>query len=218
MARAFFISGIDTDCGKTFITGHIARNLHRNGKSVISQKLVQTGCQFLSEDIVEHRRIMEIPLQNVDIDGSTCSYNFAFPASPHFSAALEHTKIDTKIITQSTKNLLKHYEIVLIETAGGLCVPLTETEMCCDYIAQQGHELILVTSSKLGSINHSLLSFKACKQLNIPLYAVVYNVLPHSNELISQNTEEFLKKHVEREFPKTQFITSEEIINGNLYF
>ncbi|MCL2326987.1 MAG: dethiobiotin synthase [Bacteroidetes bacterium] len=218
MAQAFFISGIDTDCGKTFITGHLARNLLKNGRSVITQKLVQTGCSSLSEDIVEHRRIMEIPLQDVDTNGTTCPYNFAFPASPHFSAQLENTKIDTNSITQSTKSLLEHYETVLIETAGGLCVPLSETLLCCDYIAQQKHEMILVTSSKLGSINHSLLSFALCKQLQIPLYAVVYNMLPNSNELITKNTGEFLKNYVKREFPKTQFITSEEILNGNLYF
>ncbi len=96
MAQAFFISGIDTDCGKTFITGYIARNLHKNGVSVITQKLVQTGCELLSEDIEEHRRIMEISLQSVDINGTTCPYNFAFPASPHFSAQLENTEIDRR--------------------------------------------------------------------------------------------------------------------------
>lgn len=218
MAQAFFISGIDTDCGKTFITGHLARNLHKQGYSVITQKLVQTGCELLSEDIIEHRRIMGISLQSADTDGTTCPYNFAFPASPHFSAELENTKIDTHIITQSTEKLLEHYETVLIETAGGLCVPLSETVLCCDYIAQQGHELILVTSSKLGSINHSLLSFALCKQLHIPLYAVVYNMLPNVHEAISENTKQFLKNYVKRKFPNTQFITSEEILTGNLHF
>lgn len=215
MSKAFFISGIDTDCGKTFITGHLARNLHKSGKSVITQKLVQTGCKIISEDIEEHRRIMEIPLQTVDIEGVTCAYNFAFPASPHFSAQLEDTTINTETVSKSTEELLKNYEIVLVETAGGLCVPLTETELSCDYIAQQKHELILVISSKLGSINHSLLCLKLCKQLQISVYAVIYNVLPNSNEAIAENTKEFLREYLQREFPKTHFVASKEILAGN---
>ncbi|MDR0941401.1 MAG: dethiobiotin synthase [Bacteroidales bacterium] len=215
MSQAFFISGIDTDCGKTFITGHLARNLYNNGSSVITQKLVQTGCKNIAEDIAEHRRIMEIPLQAVDTNGVSCPYNFAFPASPHFSALLENTAIDTTVITQSTKTLLEHYNTVLIETAGGLAVPLSKTELSCDYIARRGHSLILVTSSKLGSINHSLLSFLLCKQLRIPMYAVIYNILPDADEAISENTEEFLRNYVRREFPKTRFVTSKEILMGS---
>ncbi|MDR1762292.1 MAG: dethiobiotin synthase [Bacteroidales bacterium] len=216
MARAFFISGIDTDCGKTFITGHIAKNLHKKGYSVITQKLVQTGCERVSEDIVAHRNIMEIPLQHADINGTTCPYNFPFPASPHFAAQLAQTPINTSIITQSSDTLLQHYEIVLIETAGGLCVPLSNTLLCCDYIAQQGHEVILITSSKLGSINHCLLSLNLCKQLNIPLYAVVYNIVPNSNKAIALNTMEFLQTYIRCKFPTTHFVTSEDILNGNV--
>ncbi|MDR2963156.1 MAG: dethiobiotin synthase [Bacteroidales bacterium] len=215
MAQAFFISGIDTDCGKTFITAHIARNLHNSGVRVITQKLVQTGCTEISEDIIEHRRIMQIPLQDVDTKGITCPYNFAFPASPHFSAALEHREIDTNRITKSTEILLQQYDIVLIETAGGLYVPLSETLFCCNYMAAHKHPLMFVTTSKLGSINHSISSLKNIKDLHIPLYAVVYNRLPNSDAAIAQNTEAFLRKYVQREFPDTIFITSEKILDGH---
>ena len=62
MSKAYFISGIDTDAGKTYVTGHIARHLMKEGKRVITQKFIQTGNAGMSEDIEVHRRIMGIRL------------------------------------------------------------------------------------------------------------------------------------------------------------
>ena len=57
MSKAYFISGIDTDAGKTYVTGHIARHLMKEGKRVITQKIIQTGDAGMSGDIEVHRRI-----------------------------------------------------------------------------------------------------------------------------------------------------------------
>ena len=54
----FFVSGTDTGVGKTIVTGMLARNMLQEGKSVITQKLIQTGCEGISEDIIEHRKII----------------------------------------------------------------------------------------------------------------------------------------------------------------
>ncbi|MBL6957333.1 MAG: AAA family ATPase, partial [Chlorobium phaeobacteroides] len=79
------IAGIDTGIGKSVATGLLARSLLESGSRVITQKMVQTGCQDVSEDILLHREIMGVPLQDVDRDGTTCPYVFSYPASPHLA-------------------------------------------------------------------------------------------------------------------------------------
>ena len=85
MNTTYFISGIDTDCGKTMVTSLLARELYQQGINVITQKMVQTGSSEIADDLREHRRIMGIDLQKVDLDHTTCPYIFKFPASPHLS-------------------------------------------------------------------------------------------------------------------------------------
>ena len=183
-----FIAGIDTGIGKTYITGLIARSLLRNNKSVITQKLAQTGCERISEDIITHRKIMGIELTEEDRDSSTCNYVFKFPSSPHLSAKLEKRSIDVDKIIGSTEKLSRKYENVLIEGVGGLFVPLTSDYLSIDMIRDQKYPVILVTSSRLGSINHTLMSIEALKLRNIQIKAIVYIRLKNEDTIIGNDT------------------------------
>lgn len=189
----YFISGIDTSVGKTAATGAIAKALAQAGKRVITQKMIQTGCEQVSEDIEEHRRIQGIPFTEEDREGWTCPYIFSYPCSPHMAAAKDGRTIDLQVITQATERLRERYEYVLLEGAGGLMVPNDFQSLTIDYIRDQDYPLILVTSGKLGSINHTLLSLFAAEQYGIPVKAIVYNQYPHIDALIEANTLEYLR-------------------------
>ena len=191
--NVYFISGIDTSVGKTAATGAIAKALAQAGKRVITQKMIQTGCEQVSEDIEEHRRIQGIPFTEEDREGWTCPYIFSYPCSPHMAAAKDGRTIDLQVITQATERLRERYEYVLLEGAGGLMVPNDFQSLTIDYIRDQGYPLILVTSGKLGSINHTLLSLFAAEQYGIPVKAIVYNQYPHIDALIEANTLECLR-------------------------
>ena len=191
--NVYFISGIDTSVGKTAATGAIAKALAQAGKRVITQKMIQTGCEQVSEDIEEHRRIQGIPFTEEDREGWTCPYIFSYPCSPHMAAAKDGRIIDLQVITQATERLRERYEYVLLEGAGGLMVPNDFQSLTIDYIRDQGYPLILVTSGKLGSINHTLLSLFAAEQYGIPVKAIVYNQYPHIDALIEANTLEYLR-------------------------
>lgn len=117
MKRAYFVTGIDTDAGKSIVTGVLARALSARGERVITQKFIQTGCDGLSEDIETHRRIMGIGLLPEDEDGTTCPIVFTYPASPHLAAAIDGRDIDLTLIGRSTEKLLQKYDTVLIEGA-----------------------------------------------------------------------------------------------------
>lgn len=210
--KVFFISGIDTDAGKSYATGFLARVLNSNGERVITQKFIQTGNVGYSEDIDLHRRIMGIPHTLDDREGLTMPEVFAYPASPHLAARLEGRSIDFQKIERATQELTRRYDYVLLEGAGGLMVPLTDHLLTIDYVAQQRYPLIFVTSGKLGSINHTLLSLEAIRSRDIELHTVMYNLYPtQKDRTIQQDTQEYIRRELTRHFPKTKFMLVPEI-------
>ena len=192
------VGGIDTGIGKTAVTGHLARHFAEAGLNVITQKIVQTGCEGVAEDVVEHRRIMGTQLLEDDFDGTTCPYVFRFPASPHLAAALEGCSIDADAIRRSTSRLQQRYDLVLLEGVGGLLVPLTLTLLFADYVRDAGYGLVLVTTPRLGSINHTLLSLEACASRGIDVVGVIYNRFFNADEIIASDTREVIDAALKR--------------------
>lgn len=204
--NVYFVSGIDTDAGKTFVTGYMARELMKQGKRVITQKFIQTGNHNISEDIEAHRKIMGIPFTEDDNEKLTMPEIFSYPASPLLASRIDRRPIDFAKIRKATETLSERYDIVFLEGAGGLMVPLTEDLLTIDYIAQQGYPLLFVTSGKLGSVNHTLLSLEAIKSRGIKLAKVLYNLYPETaDKTILNDTKSYLKKYLEKNFSGTEF-------------
>jgi dethiobiotin synthetase len=213
-----FVSGIDTDIGKTYATGLLAKALMQKGINVITQKLVQTGVSVnqndgtlnIADDIVTHRKLMEMPLQPCDLDFTTCPYRYEKPASPHLSAALTNEPLDPDVITRSTIVLQNDYEVVLLEGAGGLLVPITTELLTLDYIAEQGYPIVLVTSGRLGSINHTLLSLEAIKSRGLTVHSVIYNHIhdnaDNTDTEIANSTIDFLQKYLANHYPEAHWL------------
>lgn len=213
-----FVSGIDTDIGKTYATGMIAKALMQQGIKVITQKLVQTGVAInpdngdmnIADDIIIHRQLMNLPLQPCDLDFTTCPYRYEKPASPHLSAALAKDILNPNLITDATKALQADYEVVLLEGAGGLMVPITEQLLTLDYIADKGYPVILVTSGRLGSINHTLLSLQAIKARGLSVHSVIYNHIhddsDNTDAEIAASTIEFLQHYLKQHYQNTYWL------------
>ncbi len=193
------VTGIDTGIGKTFVTGLLAAGLLGKGRKVITQKIVQTGCAGIPEDIVEHRRLMGTGLQDVDREGITCPYVFSYPASPHLAARMEGAEIDIMRIRRMTFTLQRNYEIVLLEGAGGFLVPLTPDLLFADYLRDAGYGVILVTVPRLGSINHTLLSIESCMKRGIAIRAVIYNHYQDAGPEITGDTKDVIVRFLARE-------------------
>lgn len=186
--KTFFITGIDTDAGKSIATGMLAKYLLSKKVNVITQKLIQTGCVGVSEDIITHRKLMGIELQPADADYTTCPQVFTYPCSPHLAAEIDSRTINFDAIKASTAKLEAMYDVVLLEGAGGLMVPITRSYYTIDYIADNQLPAILVTSSKLGSINHTLLSLEAMFARNIEVAGIIYNKYPAGSAEITADS------------------------------
>lgn len=211
MKKVLFVTGIDTGIGKTIATGLLAKKYEAEGVKVITQKMVQTGCKEISEDIETHRKIQGWQLLDIDKSGLTCPFLYSYPCSPHMAAKKDGGKIDTDKVKKATDKLLESFDLVLLEGAGGLMVPLDNEKLAIDYIAEQKIPIILVTNGKLGSINHTLLSLTACRHYGIEVEQVVYNLYPIEDELINANTLEYLKSYLAGNWPNTTLITIDRI-------
>ncbi len=194
--NCYFVTGIDTDAGKTCVTGYLSRLLLQEGVNVITQKLIQTGDSGISEDIRLHRQIEGRPLQAPDLDHTTCPLIYSYPCSPHMALSIDGKKPQYDLATQSTQALLAKYDKVLIEGAGGLMVPLTQDYLTIDYIQSQRLSVILVTTAKLGSINHTLLNLEVLQNREIPVALVVYNTGIQTDPRITADTQDYLQRHI----------------------
>ncbi len=198
------IGGIDTDVGKSFVTGLLARYLLQQGQTVTTLKLVQTGCRDTSYDIVLHRQLMGQALTDFDRDGTTCPYVFPYPASPLLSAKMAGRVIEASVLDQAMAALQSQYDWLLVEGAGGLMVPLNDSLLLLDYLAAKGLPLILVTSPRLGSINHTRLSLEAIRSRRIPLLGLVYNLYgDHPREIVQDTLHECRKALADYGFADT---------------
>ena len=209
--KVFFISGIDTDIGKTYATAILARSYMQVRKSVITQKMIQTGCKGMSEDILLHRELMGIKPLPADVKGATCPYVFNYPASPHLAAEMEGVEICVDLISSVTETLLNEYDVVLLEGAGGLMAPVTRRILTINYIAMFEMPVVLVTSGRLGSLNHTLLSLDACRTRGITVDTIVYNTFPVEDEQIQNDSFSFLEDYLNEHFPTTRLLKMPEI-------
>ncbi|MDE6685668.1 MAG: dethiobiotin synthase, partial [Duncaniella sp.] len=179
--------------------------LMEQGKRVITQKFIQTGNEEWSEDIEVHRRIMGTGMLPEDIDHTTAPIIFSYPASAQLAARIDGREINLEVIDRATERLASLYDIVFVEGAGGLAVPITDTFMAIDYVATRHLPVILVTNGVLGSINHTVLSLEAIRSRGIELAAVLYNEHFDTDTTIAADTRGFIRRYVERNFPEAEF-------------
>ncbi len=205
--QIYFVSGIDTGIGKTYTTGYLAKLWFEQGQNVITQKLIQTGNDDISEDIEMHREIMGRGWFAEDESKLTMPEIFSYPASPHLATQIDGRDIDFEKIENATQQLADKFDVVLLEGAGGLMVPLTTELLTIDYLVEKNYPIILVSSGRLGSINHTLLSLEAIQQRGLNLFAMAYNLKDESQDpKISQDTAGYLKRYLNLHFPQTQWI------------
>ncbi|MDE5551978.1 MAG: dethiobiotin synthase [Muribaculaceae bacterium] len=212
MPSRIFITGIGTDVGKSYATGWLARELANQGHNVITQKFIQTGNSDMSEDIEVHRRIMGISLQEADIAHITAPVIFSYPASPDLAARIDNKTLDLHVIEEASQTLAARYDVVLIEGAGGIMVPLRNEYLTIDYITSHHLPTIVVTNGRLGSVSDTLLTLEAIRHRNIELYAVIYNPYFDRDATIAADSRIYMQEYIKRNFNNTLWLEMPETL------
>ncbi len=179
----YFITGTDTGVGKTFVTILLAKHFTSQGLKTGVIKPIETGIgNNPSPDFKLIAKAIDDKIKSI--------YNFKEPLAPYIASSLENIDIDiSKIVKFIHNDILENsYQVYLVEGAGGLLVPLTSDKLIIDLIKALQFEVILVSRSNLGTVNHTLLSIEALKTRGIKIKEVILNeVVPTSDSEISQN-------------------------------
>ncbi|NMC19877.1 MAG: dethiobiotin synthase [Thermogutta sp.] len=160
--RGLFITGTDTEVGKTYVAAMIARSLKRAGYAVGVYKPVASGCRTVHGEIVSDDALLlweaagrPGTLQEV------CPQRFSAPLAPHAAAARENRRIDRDLLRGGLRPWLERSDIVLVEGVGGLLSPISEEDYVADLAHDFGYPLLIVSRNALGTINHTLMTLTA---------------------------------------------------------
>jgi dethiobiotin synthetase len=181
MARkppGLFITGSDTDVGKTYVAALLARALQKAGHAVGVYKPVASGCrirrgQMISDDAEQLWKAAGRPgeLERV------CPQMFRAPLAPHLAAAEEGRRVDAKLLRSGVRYWQQRCDIVLVEGAGGLMSPLTEDEYNADLALDLGYPLLIVVPNRIGAINQALQTLITATTFKegLPIAGVILN-------------------------------------------
>ncbi|MBM7622563.1 dethiobiotin synthase [Sporohalobacter salinus] len=179
MGQGIFITGTDTDIGKTVVTAGLTAALSQQGYDLGVMKPFQSGA-FKEDDRLLAPDI-EFILQHISLDADYDLMNpirLQPPLAPSVAAKEEGVKIDLNQIMSAYQQLQEEYQGLVVEGAGGLMVPLAEDFLIPDLVMRLDLPVIIVARPNLGTINHTVLTVKAARQLGLDVLGVIINGYP----------------------------------------
>jgi dethiobiotin synthetase len=193
---SFFVTGTDTEVGKTLISGALILKLRELGAKALGFKPVVAGTyrnndgQILNEDLETLRIASKLAPGQLNI----CPYILATPAAPHLVAKDAGVKLDLAIMERAFKEVLAHGDCLVVEGAGGFLVPINEQENLSQFAERIKLPVILVVGMKLGCLNHALLTVEALKSRNLKIAGWVANTLSNEMPFLIENLETLQSK------------------------
>lgn len=177
----YFVTGTDTEIGKTTTTANLVKALAEQGNSVYAIKPVTAGLE--SSDTGEPfsddaKRINSFANVHPPIE-AIAPIRLGTPCSPHIAAKIDGVNLTAEQITAVTQQTLQDYpaDTVLIEGAGGWFTPINRTQTLADVAVALNCPVIVVVGVKLGSLNHAMLTLQAVWQSGLEVALVVFNKL-----------------------------------------
>lgn len=183
--KSIFVTGTDTGVGKTTVSCGIVALLGQRGLKVGVFKPAETGCPLDEQGRLQPQDALALKFfSRSDLGLATiCPYALRHALAPAVAADLESVRIDCADIVRRYSDLAAAHDVTLVEGAGGLLVPLTATETFADLAAQLDASVVVVVGSKLGAINHTLLTVAHAQAVGLRLNGYVLNFLSPETDL-----------------------------------
>ncbi|MGH2771469.1 MAG: dethiobiotin synthase, partial [Actinomycetota bacterium] len=177
-AGGVFVTGTDTGVGKTVVAAALSRSLMAAGIVVGAMKPIQTGVADGADDLSFLVRGAGLPV------GLTCSpFPLDAPLAPEAAARLVGTRVDPSAIVEEFWKLRARVEVVVVEGAGGLLVPITPHETMAELARLLALPLVVVARPGLGTLNHTALTVEAAKARGLRVLGVVLSRFPAAPNL-----------------------------------
>jgi dethiobiotin synthetase len=188
-SSSFFVTGTDTEVGKTLVSGALIIKLREAGlrsvgfKPVVAGTYIDSGNEKLNEDL----ETLRIASGLNPYEHSLCPYVLDEAAAPHIVAKTHEIQLDATVILDAFNALAQDFESVLVEGAGGFLVPLNEQEDLGDVTQAMDLPVILVVGMRLGCINHALLTCEAIQSRQLAIAGWVANTLSNEMPFLEEN-------------------------------
>ncbi len=192
----YFITGIDTDIGKTFVTKGLALAFNNQGKKTGVFKPLQSGAiKTANGNLAPDLEAVKAVSKNIN---TKCSYLLEGEVSPALAARLGGVKIDINKIKNDFAQFSSLNDVTLVEGAGGILAPVCDDMLCADLIKQLEIPIIIVTVPFLGRLNHTLLTIYYAKTNNLKIKGLIINKIPdNTKDLAVKNFIDELKMYMD---------------------
>jgi dethiobiotin synthetase len=188
MTKAFFITGTDTEVGKTHVACLILKQYASQGLKVIGMKPIAAGCELVNGTWVNDDVERLVAASNVQAPMELVNpYRFNEPIAPHLAAQRAGVSIQVDKIVNAFHQLKEMADVVIVEGAGGFLVPLNANDDMADLATALAIPTIMVVGLRLGCINHSLLTAEAIKARGLALHGWVANHIDSNMHVQEEN-------------------------------
>ncbi|MGO9568959.1 MAG: dethiobiotin synthase [Desulfomonilaceae bacterium] len=172
--KGIFVTGTDTGVGKTVVAAGLVKLARRAGICSIAVKPIETGCQVRSGVLFpeDGAFLADAAEKNLTLD-ECVPFRFSLPASPARAAAMEGRSLKISDVEEHVRALAEDADLTVVEGAGGLMVPIQGRLMMIDLAERLGYPTLLVGRTRLGTLNHTLLSVNALKERGMRVAGIV---------------------------------------------
>ena len=175
MLKSLFITGTDTDVGKTYVTAGLAVSMRKSGIDVGVMKPFAAGTAqkngYKSEDV----EILSNAAQVNDPESLVNPQFFPISASPFTASKKLKIKPRISSVLESYKKLSKLHELILVEGMGGVMTPIQKNYYVANLIKDMKLSAIIIASNRIGTVNHTLMTCAICKKYKIPIKGIIIN-------------------------------------------
>ena len=185
----YFITGTDTDIGKTFISYLICKNLIKKNLKAGYFKPLQSGA-YLENDEFKAPDVEEIKKLSIP---TGFSYLLKGEVSPYLASKINNVEINFEKIKKDIDNFSLNLDTVIVEGAGGLYCPACKNKTFSDLVKELNIPLIIVTTADLGRLNHTLMTIECAKLKGIEIKGLIINKIPKTPNLSQKHFIEELK-------------------------
>lgn len=173
--KSYFITGTDTDAGKTYVTAGLAAAIRKMGIDIGIMKPFAAGTPQKVGLKSKDTEILARAAQINDAEQLINPQFFPIPASPYTASESLGVEVDVDLVLQNFKKLLKIHEMMLVEGMGGVFTPILKDYFVTNLIKDMGLDVIVVTRSRIGTVNHTLMTCKMCTIYGLRVRGIIIN-------------------------------------------